>query len=156
MPSMATLHISKPAASPVAFVPPSAAAAVTSSNSVMEQQRQQQLGKPIAPPPPPIASVVSTHPTANFESNVVLLPQQYFYPCFFFYVITLLELLQDNEKLEAFFSTIPMSFLNPPRAGKKLLVLDLDHTLLDFTRKEVQSRFHTPMCDVVLFVMYFV
>ena len=54
----------------------------------------------------------------------------------------LLLMLQDNEKLEAFFSTIPMSFLNPPRLGKKLLVLDLDHTLLDFTRKEVQS--HSP------------
>jgi hypothetical protein len=79
--------------------------------------------------------VVPTQPEAAIEPHVVLLPTHYY--CLFFDFFQHCFFSQDKEQLEAFFSTIPMSFLNPPRLGKKLLVLDLDHTLLDFTRKEV-------------------
>ena len=40
------------------------------------------------------------------------------------------------QQLQEFSQKTTINFINQPRAGKKLLVLDLDHTLLDFSSKE--------------------
>lgn len=43
------------------------------------------------------------------------------------------------------------STINPPRPGKKLLVLDLDYTLLDFKGTESSmERLKRPFCDEML------
>ena len=43
---------------------------------------------------------------------------------------------KEWQQLQEFSQKTFINFINPPRAGKKLLVLDLDHTLLDFSSKE--------------------
>ena len=44
---------------------------------------------------------------------------------------------QDN--LKKFTAQTPVHVMNAPREGKPLLVLDLDHTLLDFSSKTLQQ-----------------
>lgn len=39
--------------------------------------------------------------------------------------------------------------INPPRPGKKLLVLDLDHTLLDFSESSGTNREVLPSQDIL-------
>lgn len=47
---------------------------------------------------------------------------------------------KEWQQLQEFSEKTSINFINEPRAGKKLLVLDLDHTLLDFSSKEeIQS-----------------
>ena len=43
---------------------------------------------------------------------------------------------KEWQQLQEFSQKTTINFINQPRAGKKLLVLDLDHTLLDFSSKE--------------------
>ena len=43
---------------------------------------------------------------------------------------------KEWQQLLEFSQKTTINFINEPRAGKKLLVLDLDHTLLDFSSKE--------------------
>jgi ubiquitin-like domain-containing CTD phosphatase 1 len=43
---------------------------------------------------------------------------------------------KEWQQLQEFSEKTSINFINEPRAGKKLLVLDLDHTLLDFSSKE--------------------
>lgn len=40
------------------------------------------------------------------------------------------------RKLQEFSTNVDIQFLNPPRPGKKLLILDLDHTLLHFDSRD--------------------
>lgn len=44
----------------------------------------------------------------------------------------------NGENLKKFTEHTPVHIMNPPREGKPLLVLDLDHTLLDFSSKTLQ------------------
>jgi ubiquitin-like domain-containing CTD phosphatase 1 len=44
----------------------------------------------------------------------------------------------NGENLKKFTAQTPVHIMNPPREGKPLLVLDLDHTLLDFSSKTLQ------------------
>jgi ubiquitin-like domain-containing CTD phosphatase 1 len=44
----------------------------------------------------------------------------------------------NGENLKKFTERTPIHIMNPPRDGKPLLVLDLDHTLLDFSSKTLQ------------------
>lgn len=44
----------------------------------------------------------------------------------------------NGENLKRFTAQTPVHIMNPPRDGKPLLVLDLDHTLLDFSSKTLQ------------------
>ena len=44
----------------------------------------------------------------------------------------------NGENLKKFTDHTEVHLINPPRPGKPLLVLDLDHTLLDFSRKQLQ------------------
>ncbi|GAB5036580.1 had iiid h [Nannochloropsis oceanica] len=49
--------------------------------------------------------------------------------------------VQNSENLRKFTAKTQVHLINPPRQGKRLLVLDLDHTLLDFSsREEVIDR----------------
>ena len=41
--------------------------------------------------------------------------------------------VENSENLAAFTKKTEIHFIHQPRPGKKLLVLDLDHTLLDFS-----------------------
>lgn len=43
---------------------------------------------------------------------------------------------EEWQKLNEFSEKVVINYINEPREGKKLLVLDLDHTLLDFSSKE--------------------
>lgn len=43
---------------------------------------------------------------------------------------------REWTKLKEFTDKTSITFINEPRPGKKLLVLDLDHTILDFTSKD--------------------
>jgi Ubiquitin family len=43
---------------------------------------------------------------------------------------------KEWQQLQEFSQKTSIHFINEPRPGKKLLVLDLDHTLLDFSSKE--------------------
>jgi ubiquitin-like domain-containing CTD phosphatase 1 len=45
----------------------------------------------------------------------------------------------NGENLKKFTAETPVHIMNPPRDGKPLLVLDLDHTLLDFSSKTLQQ-----------------
>jgi ubiquitin-like domain-containing CTD phosphatase 1 len=45
-----------------------------------------------------------------------------------------------GENLKLFTEKTPIHIMNPPRDGKPLLVLDLDHTLLDFSSKSLLRR----------------
>jgi ubiquitin-like domain-containing CTD phosphatase 1 len=47
---------------------------------------------------------------------------------------------RNGEKLDQFTAQTAINEITPPRLGKKLLVLDLDHTLLDFARDSVVQR----------------
>lgn len=43
---------------------------------------------------------------------------------------------KEWQQLQEFSQKTTINFINEPRPGKKLLVLDLDHTLLDFSSRE--------------------
>lgn len=45
----------------------------------------------------------------------------------------------NGENLKKFTEHTPIHIMNPPREQKPLLVLDLDHTLLDFSSKSLQQ-----------------
>jgi ubiquitin-like domain-containing CTD phosphatase 1 len=45
----------------------------------------------------------------------------------------------NEENLKSFTEKTMIHIMNPPRPGKPLLVLDLDHTLLDFSSRQLQS-----------------
>jgi len=47
---------------------------------------------------------------------------------------------RNGEKLCQFTASTAINVIAPPRAGKRLLVLDLDHTLLDFKQDSVAQR----------------
>jgi len=47
--------------------------------------------------------------------------------------------LSNRSLLQAYISSTKINIMNELRAGKPLLVLDLDHTILDFSRKAVVS-----------------
>jgi ubiquitin-like domain-containing CTD phosphatase 1 len=49
-----------------------------------------------------------------------------------------LQHVTNGENLKRFTEKTPVHIMNPPRQGKPLLVLDLDHTLLDFSSKTLQ------------------
>jgi len=44
-----------------------------------------------------------------------------------------------GENLKKFTESTLIHIMNEPRAGKPLMVLDLDHTLLDFSRKSIEQ-----------------
>ncbi|CAM9333140.1 unnamed protein product [Phaeothamnion confervicola] len=60
--------------------------------------------------------------------------------------------IENSANLATFTRTTDVHFINPPRSGKRLLVLDLDHTLLDFsTRQEVRvEQLKRPHMDAFL------
>lgn len=60
------------------------------------------------------------------------------------------------HKLQEFASTTTIYFINHPRPHKKLLVLDLDHTILHFTSKEeiASERMKRPYMDSFLSEVY--
>lgn len=60
------------------------------------------------------------------------------------------------HKLQEFTSTTTIYFINDPRPQKKLLVLDLDHTILHFTSKEeiASERMKRPYMDSFLSEVY--
>ena len=115
--AVADLHISKTKPTSSAPTPPSESSPVT-----------------ITQPSPSVVDL--SEPEINPEDvrKIILFDKNELFSWSKFYL-----LIQHAEKLQSFISTVPMSFINPPRPGKKLLVLDLDHTLLDFTRKEVTT-----------------
>jgi ubiquitin-like domain-containing CTD phosphatase 1 len=45
----------------------------------------------------------------------------------------------NGENLKKFTEHTPVHIMNPPRENKPLLILDLDHTLLDFSSKSLQQ-----------------
>ena len=47
---------------------------------------------------------------------------------------------RNADNLEKFTKSTTINLINAPRPGKPLLVLDLDHTLLDFSRHEVDPE----------------
>jgi predicted HAD superfamily phosphohydrolase YqeG len=49
---------------------------------------------------------------------------------------------ENQEKLKKTIERTEINLMNPARPGKKLLVLDLDHTLLDFKDQETHKRPH--------------
>lgn len=51
--------------------------------------------------------------------------------------------MANGENLKKFTDSTEIYVMNPPRDGKKLLVLDLDHTLLDFSSKTLQQQQQT-------------
>jgi len=50
-----------------------------------------------------------------------------------------LQHVANNENLKQFTEKTAVHIMNPPRTGKPLLVLDLDHTLLDFSSRQIIS-----------------
>jgi ubiquitin-like domain-containing CTD phosphatase 1 len=50
---------------------------------------------------------------------------------------------ENKQKLEAMIKKAEINVMNPPRPGKNLLVLDLDHTLLHFKDHQSHKRPHT-------------
>ena len=50
-----------------------------------------------------------------------------------------LQHVAKEENLKKFTEKTEIHIMNPPRAGKPLLVLDLDHTLLDFSSRRLQQ-----------------
>ena len=50
-----------------------------------------------------------------------------------------------GENLKKFTEQTEVFIMNPPREGKPLLVLDLDHTLLDFSSKSLQRDVSTQL-----------
>lgn len=62
---------------------------------------------------------------------------------------------ENRRKLEEKIKNIEIRTINPPRPGKKLLVLDLDYTLLDFKGTESSmERLKRPFCDEMLEATY--
>ncbi|GKY98081.1 hypothetical protein MPSEU_000766000 [Mayamaea pseudoterrestris] len=55
-----------------------------------------------------------------------------------------LEHVATGEKLAQFTEHTAVHLMNQPRPGKALLVLDLDHTLLDFSSRQIIERGVTP------------
>ena len=44
------------------------------------------------------------------------------------------NMIYNNKLLDEFASKVDINYIHEPRAGRPLLVLDLDHTLLHFDR----------------------
>lgn len=53
-----------------------------------------------------------------------------------------LQHVANKENLKSFTEKTAVHIMNPPRPGKPLLVLDLDHTLLDFSSRQLQQGGH--------------
>lgn len=53
-----------------------------------------------------------------------------------------LQHVANKENLKSFTEKTAVHLMNPPRQGKPLLVLDLDHTLLDFSSRQLQQGGH--------------
>ena len=56
-----------------------------------------------------------------------------------------LEHVANGENLKKFTEATAVYIMNEPREGKPLLVLDLDHTLLDFSSKTLQRDVSTDL-----------
>lgn len=54
-----------------------------------------------------------------------------------------LQHVANGENLKKFTETTAIHIMNQPRQGKPLMVLDLDHTLLDFSRKTMERDTNT-------------
>eukprot|EP00752_Nemacystus_decipiens_P002670 g2498.t1 len=66
------------------------------------------------------------------------------------------QAIENSDNLAKFTEKTELHFMNPPREGKALLVLDLDHTLLDFTTRETTSpeQMKRPHMDAFLTAVY--
>jgi len=63
--------------------------------------------------------------------------------------------LENEENLRKFTDSTEVHFINPPREGKHLLVVDLDHTLLDFSSSDAnQVGMKRPFMDEFLTSAY--
>ncbi|CAM9418694.1 unnamed protein product [Sphacelaria rigidula] len=64
--------------------------------------------------------------------------------------------IENSENLIKFSEKTELHFINPPRDGKALLVLDLDHTLLDFTSRDttLPEQMKRPHMDAFLTAVY--
>jgi len=63
---------------------------------------------------------------------------------------------KEWHNLKRFTDSLEINFIQEPRPGKKLLVLDLDHTILDFSSRENISaeQMKRPFMDFFLETMY--
>ena len=63
---------------------------------------------------------------------------------------------KEWQNLKRFTDSLEINFIQEPRLGKKLLVLDLDHTILDFSSKENihPDQMKRPYMDLFLETMY--
>lgn len=66
------------------------------------------------------------------------------------------QAIENSDNLAKFTEKTELHFMNPPRDGKSLLVLDLDHTLLDFTTRETTrpEEMKRPHMDAFLTAVY--
>eukprot|EP00903_Cladosiphon_okamuranus_P016390 g15115.t1 len=66
------------------------------------------------------------------------------------------QAIENSDNLAKFTEKTELHFMNAPREGKALLVLDLDHTLLDFTTRETTSpeQMKRPHMDAFLTAVY--
>jgi ubiquitin-like domain-containing CTD phosphatase 1 len=63
---------------------------------------------------------------------------------------------KEWQDLKKFTDSLEINFIQEPRPGKKLLVLDLDHTILDFSSSSsvTAERMKRPFMDFFLETMY--
>ena len=61
--------------------------------------------------------------------------------------------VEARQKLDAAASKLELPFISQPRPGKRLLVVDLDHTLLDFRTRDVATA-KRPFADQFLAAAY--
>jgi ubiquitin-like domain-containing CTD phosphatase 1 len=63
---------------------------------------------------------------------------------------------KEWHNLKRFTDSLEINFIQEPRPGKKLLVLDLDHTILDFSSREnvTAEQMKRPFMDFFLETMY--
>mmetsp|Transcript_16476 Transcript_16476/g.28581 ORF Transcript_16476/g.28581 Transcript_16476/m.28581 type:complete len:345 (-) Transcript_16476:677-1711(-) len=66
------------------------------------------------------------------------------------------QAVEAHQSLKRAVETTKVNIMNPPREGKRLLVLDLDHTLLDFSTRETTSmeQLKRPYMDTFLKSVY--
>lgn len=63
--------------------------------------------------------------------------------------------VENRKKLEKCIKNLNINFINPPRLGKKLLVLDIDHTLFDMkTQARSLNALKRPFTDEMLTAIY--
>ncbi|CAN0017587.1 unnamed protein product, partial [Choristocarpus tenellus] len=80
------------------------------------------------------------HPDTDFDLDVSEFSQEW------------INANENSENLRKITERTKMHFINPPRDGKSLLVLDLDHTLLDFSARI--ERMKRPHMDFFLTTVY--